>query len=156
MRILGIDPGTRISAYAIVEKNKNKFTLIHCGAVKTPAKVKDHSIKLGYIYGKLDEVIREFTPEVLSIESAFYGKNAQSLVKLGRVQGVVLALAMQHKLPYKMFAPREIKKAITGYGNASKEQVAMMLQHFINKNIHYETSDVSDAVAIAITYGIYR
>ncbi len=155
--ILGIDPGTQITAYAVITPSniRNKFRVISYGEIKTGK--RDYAEKLAHIFIELEKIIAFHKPDALSLEAAFYGKNPQSLVKLGRVQGIVLALAMLHKLEKKMFAPREIKKAVTGYGNASKEQVALTLPHWI-ENFPKEklSSDQTDAFAIALTYWIYQ
>ncbi len=156
MKVLGIDPGTQITAYALLAPTKfrNKFRLLHYGEIKTGK--RDYAEKISYIFSELQKIISEYAPEALSLETAFYGKNPQSLVKLGRVQGVVLALAMMHGMKQKMFAPREIKKAVTGYGNASKEQVALTLKHWIENFPEEKLSpDQTDAMAIALTYWIY-
>ncbi len=148
--ILGIDPGTNIMGYGIIFAKGTKISLIKMGILKLNAK-KNQLDKLQDIYETVSQLIMEYTPHEMAIESPFFGKNVQSMLKLGRAQGVSIAAALTHNVPVFEYAPKKVKMAIVGKGAASKEQVAAMLCHIID-NFHQEnipTMDASDAVAIA-------
>jgi crossover junction endodeoxyribonuclease RuvC len=125
--ILGIDPGTIVMGYGIVKIEKNKPELLEMGVLKL-SKYKDANQRLQIIYNKITELHKAFLPTQFAIEAPFFGKNVQSMLKLGRAQGVAIASAMQHGLSAQEYSPKKIKQSITGNGNASKEQVWKMLQ----------------------------
>lgn len=129
--ILGIDPGTTIMGYGLIGVNGNKVRLIAMGVLDLK-KYGDHYLKLQRIFSRTLSLIDEFKPEVLAIEAPFFGKNVQSMLKLGRAQGVAMSAALYRNLPINEYAPLKIKMAITGSGAASKEQVADMLRRFLN------------------------
>ncbi|OJX91684.1 MAG: crossover junction endodeoxyribonuclease RuvC [Paludibacter sp. 47-17] len=129
--ILGIDPGTTIMGYGLISVKGNKVSLIAMGVVDLK-KYKDHYQKLQRIFSRTLSLIDEFKPEALAIEAPFFGKNVQSMLKLGRAQGVAMSAALYRNLPITEYAPLKIKMAITGYGAASKEQVADMLRRFLS------------------------
>ncbi len=129
--ILGIDPGTTIMGYGLLKVTGNKTELIAMGVLDLK-KYKDHYLKLQRIFARTLSLIDEFHPDCLAIEAPFFGKNVQSMLKLGRAQGVAMSAALYRDLPITEYAPLKIKMAITGNGNASKEQVADMLRRFLN------------------------
>jgi crossover junction endodeoxyribonuclease RuvC len=125
--ILGIDPGTTILGYGIIEVREKKMQLVTLGVLHLE-KIEDHHLKLQKIFERTIQLIDGFHPDELAIEAPFFGKNVQSMLKLGRAQGVAIAAALSRQLPVMEYAPRKIKQSITGNGAASKEQVAAMLQ----------------------------
>ncbi|MCL1849966.1 MAG: crossover junction endodeoxyribonuclease RuvC [Bacteroidetes bacterium] len=149
--ILGIDPGTTILGFALLEASATKNSLIEIGTFRL-SKIKEHADKLKAIFEKTLQLIEHHQPQILAIEAPFYGKNPQSMLKLGRAQGVVIAAAMYKGLEVFEYSPRKIKQSITGNGNASKEQVAAMLQNMnlITENKH--SFDATDALAVAVCH----
>jgi crossover junction endodeoxyribonuclease RuvC len=139
--ILGIDPGTNIMGYGLIAVEKTNAKLISLGIIDL-SKMDGHALKLKAIFEKTISLIDRYHPDDLSIEAPFFGKNVQSMLKLGRAQGVAMAAALHRTIPIFEYSPKKIKQSITGNGNASKEQVAAMLQTLLN---YKETSDYLDA-----------
>jgi crossover junction endodeoxyribonuclease RuvC len=135
----------------LIDTGNNKPVLMHMG-VQRLAKFRDPFIRLGMIYERISNIIEEYKPHEVAIEAPFYGKNIQSMLKLGRAQGVALAAAITGGLPVFEYAPRKVKQSITGNGNASKEQVAMMVQQILRFRETSEFLDATDAVAVAICH----
>ncbi|MEJ6796901.1 MAG: crossover junction endodeoxyribonuclease RuvC [Flavobacteriales bacterium] len=129
--ILGIDPGTSVMGYGIIMAKGKKMELMRMGVIRL-SKYPDHAVKMKKIFDRVCQLIEEFSPDELAIEAPFFGKNVQSMLKLGRAQGVSIAAALRYDMSYVEYAPRKIKQSITGNGNASKEQVAAMLQSTLN------------------------
>ncbi|MBI4947182.1 MAG: crossover junction endodeoxyribonuclease RuvC [Bacteroidetes bacterium] len=125
--ILGIDPGTNIMGYGAIHVVGKEIKLLGAGVISLQ-KVKDHPIKLKKIFEGTIELIEQFKPDELAIEAPFFGKNVQSMLKLGRAQGIAIAAALVRNIPIFEYSPKKIKQSVTGNGNASKEQVAAMLQ----------------------------
>lgn len=150
--ILGIDPGTNIMGYGLVISKNTKIEIIDCG-VLSMVKIKDTYIKLQKIYEFVTMLIDRYHPDELSIESPFYAKNIQSMLKLGRAQGVAIAAALSRQLPIFEYSPRKIKQSVTGSGAASKEQVAGMLGRMYGFDFGTQMLDASDAVAVAVCHG---
>ena len=148
--ILGIDPGTNILGYGIISVTGRKVQMQAMGVIDL-RKCKDVYLKLGRIYERVQGIIDAFHPDELAIEAPFFGKNVQSMLKLGRAQGVAIAAAMSREVPIHEYAPKEIKQAITGNGQASKEQVSAMMQRMLH--IKAETMlpqlDATDALGAA-------
>lgn len=149
--ILGIDPGTTIMGYGILEVLNNKPSMIALGAVELH-KYKDHFLKLKHIFERTLGLIDQFHPDELAIEAPFYGKNVQSMLKLGRAQGVAISAALARSLPVHEYAPRKIKMSITGQGNASKEQVAALLKSILNLKTIPVNLDATDGLAAALCH----
>ena len=149
--IIGIDPGTNILGFGIISISGNKPEYISSGIIDM-RKISDHNLKLEKIYNSIIKILDKFHPEELSIEAPFYGKNVQSMLKLGRAQGVVLGAAFSRSLKVAEYAPRKIKMAVTGNGNASKEQVALMLTKFFKLKSVPEPLDATDAIAVALCH----
>lgn len=158
--ILGIDPGTLIMGYGVVSVDKSKLSLIEMGVLKL-AKHKDHGKRLLFIFEKVSALVQTFQPVAVALEAPFFGKNIQSMLKLGRAQGVAIAAAMAHGSPTVEYAPRTIKQSVTGNGNASKEQVWKMLQQQLDFHDDPRYLDATDAVSVALchyykTQGIFK
>jgi len=149
--ILGIDPGTSVTGYGIIEVNGNRIKLMAIGILELK-QYKDHYVKLQKIFQRLTQLIDEYLPDELAIEAPFYGKNVQSMLKLGRAQGVAIAAALSRSIPIFEYAPRKIKMAITGQGNASKEQVAYLLQKILHLNELPTDLDATDGLAAAVCH----
>ena len=125
--ILGIDPGTNIMGYGAIHIVGKEIKLLGAGIISLQ-KIKDHPMKLKHIFEGTIELIEQFQPDELSIEAPFFGKNVQSMLKLGRAQGIAIAAALVRNIPIFEYSPKKIKQSVTGNGNATKEQVASMLQ----------------------------
>jgi len=149
--ILGIDPGTSIMGYGLIKVVDKKISLITLGVINL-SKYTDHYIKLQKIYNRLVGIIEEFCPDEMALEAPFYGKNVQSMLKLGRAQGVAMAAGLKFDIPITEYAPRKIKVAITGTGTASKEQVASMLARTLHTEEKPEYLDATDALAVAVCH----
>ena len=153
--ILGIDPGTNIMGYGVICIKDKKFASADMGIVKLN-KITDVYLKLKEIHRRTRELLDTYTPDELAIEAPFYGKNVQSMLKLGRAQGVAISAALQNDIPIYEYAPRKIKQAITGQGSASKEQVADMLKSILKINIEAESYDATDGLAVALCHYYQR
>ena len=149
--ILGIDPGTVVMGYGLVEINGSTIRLIEMDILK-PGKVDDPYRKLQLIYNTVSGLIIKYKPDVFAIEAPFFGKNVQSMLKLGRAQGVAIAAAMRHGLDVTEYSPKKVKQSVTGNGNASKEQVLKMLQRLLNFKDDPRFFDASDALAVAVCH----
>lgn len=149
--ILGIDPGTQVFGYGIVKQEGRNLTAIQMGVVKLD-KFKSHEIRLAKIFEKVIQLIEQYHPDEMAIESPFFGKNVQIALKLGRAQGVSMAAAISRQIPIVEYAPKKIKQSVTGNGNASKEQVAAMVVRLLNITPENFLLDATDALAIAITH----
>lgn len=151
MVILGVDPGTNITGYGLIEYTNNKFRRIAHGAIRLPAS-KSLTQKLEIIYNELDKLLKLYKPDEFVIETAFYGKNVQSVLKIGYARGVSLLAAIHNNVPTNEYSPREVKKAVVGKGAASKQQVNYMVMTILNsKKIKFKP-DESDALAIALCH----
>lgn len=155
--IMGIDPGTNIMGYAFIGVNGNRARLIAMGVIDL-RKCKDMYMKLGEIFTRVQGLIASFLPDELAIEAPFFGKNVQSMLKLGRAQGVAIAAAISRQVPIHEYAPLKIKMAITGNGAASKEQVADMLRRMLNISLGEmpQFMDATDALGAAYCHFIQR
>jgi len=124
--ILGIDPGTSVMGYGIIHIKGKKIEMLNFGIIQL-SKLATHPDKLKRIFDRVDGLIREYLPDEMAIEAPFFGKNVQSMLKLGRAQGVAIAASLKNNVPFEEYTPKRVKQSITGNGNASKEQVAAML-----------------------------
>lgn len=149
--ILGIDPGTNIMGFGVLKVEDRKPHLITMGILNLP-KEDDHFVKLKKIFEETSCLIQKYTPDELAIEAPFYGKNIQSMLKLGRAQGTAIAAALLHSIPIFEYAPRKIKMSITGQGSASKEQVAFMLQKMLGFEEMPADFDATDGLAAAVCH----
>lgn len=154
MRIIGVDPGSTVTGYAVIECKNDSITVLAMGVIKL-TKFPNHQTKLREIFLRVQDVIERYNPTTMAIEAPFYGKNPQSMLKLGRAQGVAIAAASAMDLDVEEFSPKRIKQSITGNGNASKEKVAGMLGIILGANLDSMTLDATDALAVAVcmSYG---
>lgn len=152
--ILGIDPGTRIMGFGVIKMQGSQFSFVEMGVLDLK-KEEDTLLKLEKIHEEIIRIIHRHTPDFMSIETPFYGKNVQSLIKLGRAQGVAIAAALSLQVPVYEYAPLKIKQSLTGNGSASKEQVCAMVLRILNiHDEHPRYLDATDALAAAICHGL--
>ncbi len=149
--ILGIDPGTVILGYGLIGIVGKDIHVITLGVLKL-SKYDTQALRLKKIFERILGIVEEYKPDELAIEAPFYAKNVQSMLKLGRAQGVAMAAALYRDIPITEYSPREIKRAITGNGNASKEQVAGMLGNLVKLPEIPESYDATDALAVAVCH----
>lgn len=149
--ILGIDPGTVVMGYGVIHIVGKDVRVLTLGVIKLD-KMKDHPTRLKKIFDRTVEIIREYHPDHMAIEAPFFGKNVQSMLKLGRAQGVAIAAALSQNVPIAEYSPKKIKQSITGNGNASKEQVSAMLQNLLNSKMDDLPLDATDGLAAAVCH----
>lgn len=153
--ILGIDPGTTVMGYGVLLEQGRTITLLDAGAIRF-APADDHTLKLREIFIRTLAIIELHKPDELAIEAQFFGKNVQSMLKLGRAQGVAIAAALHRDVAVVEYAPKRVKQAVTGNGNASKEQVAAMLLGILKVKELPNSTDATDAVAVAVCHHFSR
>jgi len=149
--ILGIDPGTLRMGYGIIEVNGSQVTMKVMQALRLSSK-KDNYDRLQLIHEKVEELIKKFKPHEFAIEAPFFGKNVQSMLKLGRAQGVAIAAAISAGLPVTEYSPKKVKQSVTGNGNADKEQVWKMLRQLLSLTEEPQSYDATDALAVAVCH----
>jgi crossover junction endodeoxyribonuclease RuvC len=149
--ILGIDPGTTIMGFGIIKVVGKKMQFLQLNELIL-TKYSDHYLKLKLIFERTIELIDTFNPEEIAIEAPFFGKNVQSMLKLGRAQGVAMAAGLSREIPITEYSPKKIKMAVTGNGNASKEQVAKMLQSLLGLKELPKNLDSTDGLAAAVCH----
>ncbi len=150
--IMGIDPGTNITGYGIIHCEGKQMKLIALGIIDMSKKGGEHTDKLKKIFERTLSLIDEYKPDELAIESPFFGKNIQVMLKLGRAQGVSMAAALYRQIPITEYAPKKVKMAITGNGNSSKEQVRHMLERLLNFTDTKGLIDATDGLALAVCH----
>ncbi|MCK9339817.1 MAG: crossover junction endodeoxyribonuclease RuvC [Bacteroidales bacterium] len=149
--ILGVDPGTTIMGYALLRVHLRQSEIVELNVVKM-TRLQGQNAKLKKIFESTTDILTQYKPDILAIEAPFFGKNPQSMLKLGRAQGVVIAACLHAGLPVYEYSPRKIKQAITGNGSASKEQVAAMLHAMYTFNNDSNYLDATDALAVAVCH----
>lgn len=149
--ILGIDPGTTVMGFSLLRTSLRKSELIEMNVIKM-SRLPDQMSKLKFIYDATEALIEKFSPTILAIEAPFFGKNPQSMIKLGRAQGVVIAACLHHGMEVFEYSPRKIKQSITGNGSSSKEQVAAMLKQIYRFDEIPKLLDATDALAVAVCH----
>lgn len=149
--ILGIDPGTIIMGFGVIQIKQSTPVLLEMGVLKL-GKYKDGYDRLQHIYKKITDLNKAYHPTQFAIEAPFFGKNVQSMLKLGRAQGVAIASAMQAGMTTTEYSPKKVKQSVTGNGNATKEQVWKMLQSVFKFEERPEFLDASDALAVALCH----
>lgn len=149
--IIGVDPGTQVMGYGVILVKNAQIELIQYGVIKLN-KYTTHELKLKKIFERITQLIEEYLPDEMAIEDPFYGKNAQSMLKLGRAQGVAMAAALARDIPIVEYSPKKVKQSVTGNGNATKEQVAYMLENILKMELSREFLDATDGIAIAICH----
>jgi crossover junction endodeoxyribonuclease RuvC len=150
-KYIGIDPGTNIMGYAVIEVDKKNINIVTLGVLKM-GHIPEHQHKLKRIFEKIQSLIKAYNPEEMAIEAPFFGKNVQSMLKLGRAQGVAMAAAITSGVEITEYSPKQIKLSVTGSGNASKEQVSAMLQSIIGYDFTVEYLDATDALGAAVCH----
>jgi crossover junction endodeoxyribonuclease RuvC len=151
MIILGIDPGTLIAGYGVIERRNNSISLLDVGVIKNDSSAS-MPLRLKKIYSVIVSVIERFHPDEFAIETAFYSKNAQSALKIGQARGVSILAGVNFEIPVSEYSPREIKKAVTGKGAASKEQVQYMMMALLKISSKPKYFDSTDALAVAVCH----
>jgi crossover junction endodeoxyribonuclease RuvC len=149
--ILGIDPGTTVMGFGLIRVIGKKMEFMQLNELNL-SKYSDHYVKLKYIFERTIELIDTYHPDEIAIEAPFFGKNVQSMLKLGRAQGVAMAAGLSREVPITEYSPKKIKMAITGNGNASKEQVAKMLQSLLSLKELPKNLDSTDGLAAAVCH----
>ena len=148
---MGVDPGTTIMGYGVLKTQGQKVTLLHYDVIHL-SKYKGHHLKLKHIFENTLSLVKQYLPDEMAVEAPFFGKNVQSMLKLGRAQGVIMAAAMYRDIPVEEYSPRKIKQSITGNGNASKEQVAGMIAQTIGVDLEAKYLDATDGIAAALCH----
>ncbi|ADY53269.1 crossover junction endodeoxyribonuclease RuvC [Pseudopedobacter saltans DSM 12145] len=153
--ILGIDPGTAVMGYGLIKETGSKISLINLGVIRLDH-LDDHPLKLQRIFEKTSLLIEQYKPDCMALEAPFYGKNVQVMLKLGRAQGVAMAAGLAKNLPIMEYSPKKVKQAITGNGNAGKEQVAAMLMQLLDFKETPEFLDATDGLAVAVCHSFQK
>lgn len=153
MKIIGIDPGTGIVGFGVIESSAGKFKMLDAGVIRTPAKQQD-STRLNTIFDELDEIIRHNNPDVLVVEKLFFSQNVTTAMSVSQARGVILLCAERNKLPIFEYTPQQIKQGITGYGKADKQQVQEMVRTILKLKEVPKPDDCADALAAAITHAM--
>lgn len=151
MRVLGIDPGTLITGYGLIEERNTDFTYLSSGKIKTSPR-DPLSCRLKKIYNDLTEIMEKYSPNVTAVESLFFSKDAKSALKLGHARGVAILASANYEIPVAEYSPAEIKKAIVGNGRADKSQIKYMVSVLLNLQQANYSFDVSDALAVAVCH----
>lgn len=149
--ILGLDPGTNVMGYGVILVRGSALTLLQFGVIRL-SKFDSHELRLKKIFDRVLGLVDEFSPDEVALEAPFYGKNVQSMLKLGRAQGVAMSAALFREVPITEYAPKKVKLSVTGNGNASKEQVARMLMQIFSFRELPKLLDASDALAVAVCH----
>ena len=149
--ILGLDPGTNIMGYAVITVQLSRVSLNQYGVIQM-GKYGEHALKLKKIFERVLALVDEYKPDEVALEAPFFGKNVQSMLKLGRAQGVAMSAALYREVPITEYAPKKVKQSVTGNGNASKEQVARMLMQIFSIKEQPRLLDSTDALAVAICH----
>ncbi|MFQ5863596.1 MAG: crossover junction endodeoxyribonuclease RuvC [bacterium] len=151
MRILGVDPGTAVTGFGVLEQTKNDYSVVDYGCIQLSSQ-KHFPKRLQIIYEEISGVINQYKPDEFAIEDLFYAENAKVALRMGHARGVALLAAVNHQIPTSEYSPREIKQSVVGNGAASKEQVQRMVQQLLRLNQIPEPFDASDALAVAICH----
>lgn len=149
--ILGLDPGTQIMGYGIIRIKGSKPELIQYGVIHL-SKYAGHELRLKKIFERVISLVDDYNPDEVALEAPFFGKNVQSMLKLGRAQGVAMAAALSREIPIVEYSPKKVKQSVTGNGNASKEQVAKMLMTLLHIKELPKLLDATDALAVALCH----
>jgi len=150
MLVLGVDPGSNVTGYGLVEKKSNRLSSVGYGIIRPPAK-SPFSHRIYHIFKELSDIMSRFEPEEMAVEDLFYAKNAKSSLKLGHARGAIFVAAVQNKVKIYEYTPLEIKKSVVGYGRATKEQVRAMVKMILNLDTD-PALDTTDALAAAICH----
>lgn len=156
MIILGIDPGSIFCGYGVIESESGRISLIEYGVIKAKKKEEQYPLRLKEIFNRLQSVIVRTLPDETAIESVFFSKNVQSLIKLSQARAIAMLASTLREIPVMEYSPREVKKAVTGNGNADKVQVQYMVKKMLNIEETNEFYDATDALAVAICHSSRR
>ena len=149
--ILGLDPGTSVTGYGVISVSGSNLKVIQFGVIQL-SKYATHELKLKKIFDRVLSLLDEYHPDEVALEAPFFGKNVQSMLKLGRAQGVAMSAALYREIPIAEYAPRKVKLSVTGNGSASKEQVARMLMMLLSIREQPKLLDATDALAVAVCH----
>jgi len=153
MRIIGIDPGTGILGFGVIDVVKGKLSLVDAGVIRTPVK-EDDAVRLMTIYEELTEIIKDTKPDEMAVEKLFFAQNVTTAMTVAQARGVVLLTGMQAKLKIAEYTPLQIKQAVTGYGKAEKKQIQEMVRVILQLKSIPKPDDAADALAVAITHSM--
>lgn len=157
MRILGLDPGTATIGFGIVEEIEGQISVVTYGAITTRPEDGDTAHRLQIIYQELNALLAEFRPDQAAVEQLFFGRNITTAISVGQARGVLLLALANAGIPVAEYSPPKIKEAVSGYGNASKEQVQFMVQNTLGLEEPPKPDDAADGLAVALThYQQYR
>ncbi len=151
MKVLGIDPGTVIMGYGVVESKEDKITLVDCGALRCPPHTPTEK-RLGFLYNGLLEIIARYKPDMMAIEQPFVSENVKSAFAIGKAQAVAILAAVNNDIPVSEYTPAEVKRQVAGYGASSKEQIQEMVKLELGLPRAPEPADAADALAVAICH----
>lgn len=151
MRILGIDPGTAITGFGVIDTEGSRFKFVDAGVIRTP-KEQPMNERLATVYDEIKELITEFKPDVMSIELLFFARNVTTAMTVGQSRGIVMLAATQAKIPIYEYTPMQVKQAVTGYGKADKKQIQEMVKNLLKLDQIPKPDDAADGLAIAITH----
>ncbi|MBX3043396.1 MAG: crossover junction endodeoxyribonuclease RuvC [Candidatus Kapabacteria bacterium] len=151
-RILGIDPGSIITGYGVIDYDGNKMTLVEYGVISAAKKEETFPLRLKAIYERLSQVVERTLPDESAFEAIFFGKNVQSMMKLSHARAAAMLAVTMREIPIAEYAPREVKKSVTGLGNAGKEQVQFMVKKLMSIQEDHQFLDATDALSIAICH----
>lgn len=153
--ILGVDPGTNVMGYGLILITGRGFKLLQYGVIHL-SKYTNHALKLKKIFERVTGLIDQYKPDEMALEAPFFGKNVQSMLKLGRAQGVAMAAALAREVAITEYSPKKVKQSVTGNGNASKEQVAAMLKKLLDFSETPKLLDATDALAVAVCHHFHK
>ena len=156
MRILGIDPGTATVGYGLIEESDGQLAVVTYGAIVTGPKDGDTAHRLQIIYRQLNELITMYEPDVAAVEELFFGRNITTAIKVGQARGVLLLALANAGIPVAEYSPPKIKESVSGYGNASKQQVQFMVQSLLELDEVPKPDDAADGLAVALTHYQYH
>ena len=155
MRILGIDPGTGITGWGVIDKEYNRLTAVDWGCIRTPAHQLNQK-RLCEIYDGISLLIREYQPDEMAIEELFYNRNSTTVISVGQARGVLVLAAAQRGIPVYEYTPLQIKQAVTGYGRAEKKQIQYMIQNLLDLDAIPKPDDAADALAVAVCHSNWQ
>jgi crossover junction endodeoxyribonuclease RuvC len=156
MRILGLDPGTASVGYGIVEESEGQVSVVVYGVIRTEPKDGDSARRLQIIYEQLNELLSQFKPDAAAVEELFFGRNITTAISVGQARGVLLLALANAGIPIAEYSPPKIKEAVSGYGNASKQQVQYMVQNLLDLEEIPKPDDAADGLAVALTHFQHR
>jgi crossover junction endodeoxyribonuclease RuvC len=152
MRIIGIDPGTASVGFGIIDEEDGRLNVVEYGVIRTQPKDGDASKRLQIIYHELNEILNTYRPDAAAVEELFFGRNISTAIQVGQARGVILLALANSQITVAEYSPPKIKEAVSGYGNASKEQVQYMVQNLLDLEEKPKPDDAADGLAVALTH----